>query len=603
MPIDDGRWWVLPHLPEYLLTLTRTRSFTQKCDGQRPVCGQCERAGKPEDCGYVDSQTRSRTQILEENIAQLEARIEELENPELSQALVKLHDPLGKAYEAHHRSSSSISYVPSSHSDSGPSGTTSPTGGTRSPSHPLSARDIEDISAQHAQRMLDHFFQHASLLGWFLNVTRFQHALSLPARNSNRPVPALVNAVYLWGTAILRQVTEGNPPVDESVFLRLALSEVEHGLGPSPSHQVVQFIQARVLLAAYYYLVGKAFEGRHQSDAAASLVLISGFHKIRSAQLSPTFPSYVDPIPLTLGAPRDQVEEGERINAFWTVFALDRTWAVVFGAPTVMSDSEAFGTQIDTPWPLDMETYERGWIYPNFRSGCTLRNYLEGINTGWPWETHALLAQYGKVAALFERATNVAAGWRPGMVSTYAHARTSNTLFHSPQAEIPSPNIFYSNFVSIDKRIDEFKAQMYVLENTEGMSSEIVRNVHLIQCLASAATIQLHAAFAQQNALSRNKCFTAAQEIVQANATARAHEFLVVNPMIGIVGAAAARVFIREIVTMRSEPVEHSSTPSEREMQARSGLEQLQAMMAIFAPVSALINYHFGRLQQERIGL
>ncbi|KAA1474254.1 hypothetical protein DENSPDRAFT_319494 [Dentipellis sp. KUC8613] len=575
-------------MPYYPSNLSRGKACTScrrrkmKCDGQRPVCGQCERAGKPEDCGYVDSQTRSRTQILEENIAQLEARIEELENPEVAQALVKLHDPLGKAYEAHHRSSSSISYVPSSHSDSGPSGTTSPAGGTRSPSQPLTARDIEDISAQHAQRMLDHFFPHASLLGWFLNVTRFRHALSLPARNSNRPVPALVNAVYLWGTAILRQVTEGNPPVDESVFLRLALSEIEHGLGPSPSHQVVQFIQARVLLAAYLYLVGKAFEGRHQSDAAASLVLISGFHKIRSAQLNPTFPSYVDPIPLTLGAPRDQVEEGERINAFWTVFALDRTWAVVFGAPTVMSDSEAFGTQIDTPWPLDMETYERGWIYPNFRSGCTLRNYLEGINTGWPWETHALLAQYSKVAALFERATNVASSWRP---------------------EIPSPNAFYANFVSIDKRIDEFKAQMYVLENTEGMSSDIVRSVHLIQCLASAATIQLHAAFAQQNALSRNKCFTAAQEIVQANAAARSHEFLVVNPMIGIVGAAAARVFIREIVTMRSEPVEHSSTPSEREMQARSGLEQLQAMMAIFAPVSALINYHFGRLQQERIGL
>jgi hypothetical protein len=73
----------------------------------------------------------------------------------------------------------------------------------------------------------------------------------------------------------------------------------------------------------------------------------------------PAFTSFIDQIDLTLQGPRDQIEEGERINAFWAVFFMDRCWAVAFGPPLVISDMDAPGMQIDTPWPLEMETYER----------------------------------------------------------------------------------------------------------------------------------------------------------------------------------------------------------------------------------------------------
>jgi hypothetical protein len=73
----------------------------------------------------------------------------------------------------------------------------------------------------------------------------------------------------------------------------------------------------------------------------------------------PAFTSFVDQIDFTLQEPRDQIEEGERINAFWAVFLMDRCLAVAFGPPLVISDMDAPGMQIDTPWPLEMETYER----------------------------------------------------------------------------------------------------------------------------------------------------------------------------------------------------------------------------------------------------
>ena len=68
----------------------------QKCDGKRPVCTQCDRAGRAEDCEYTIGQERSTVQILEENISRLEARIQELQNPGASDtatAAVRLHQP------------------------------------------------------------------------------------------------------------------------------------------------------------------------------------------------------------------------------------------------------------------------------------------------------------------------------------------------------------------------------------------------------------------------------------------------------------------------------------------------------------------------------
>jgi hypothetical protein len=121
----------------------------------------------------------------------------------------------------------------------------------------------------------------------------------------------------------------------------------------------LQVIQAKVLLVGYLFRIGHFPTALHEAHSASSLAVACGLHKIRTAQPIPAFTSFIDRIDLTLQEPRDQIEEGERINAFWAVFFMDRCLAVIFGPPLVISDMDAPGMQIDTPWPLEMETYER----------------------------------------------------------------------------------------------------------------------------------------------------------------------------------------------------------------------------------------------------
>ena len=126
-----------------------------------------------------------------------------------------------------------------------------------------------------------------------------------------------------------------------------------------PSHRILQTIQTYILLATYLFVTGNYLEGRQYCNFAASLVMSCGLQKIRTEQLDRGFPTSIDAIDLTLPEPHDQIEEGERINAFWTTFLMDRCWAIALQTPTIISDSDVYGAQIDTPWPLEMETYER----------------------------------------------------------------------------------------------------------------------------------------------------------------------------------------------------------------------------------------------------
>lgn len=83
------------------------------------MCGPCVRSSRIEDCEYTDAQGRSRTQLLEENIARLESRIRELENPEENISTVTLHDP----YQSPQGSPSSLVLtVPNERSPSSASG-------------------------------------------------------------------------------------------------------------------------------------------------------------------------------------------------------------------------------------------------------------------------------------------------------------------------------------------------------------------------------------------------------------------------------------------------------------------------------------------------
>jgi len=205
--------------------------------------------------------------------------------------------------------------------------------------------------------------------------------------------------------------------------------------------------------------------------------------------------------------------------------------------------------------------------------------FFSGMNNGWPWENQNPLTQLSKAAALFERAARLAATWRP---------------------EIQNIGSFYSDFVAVDQRIDEFKSQLTPIDR---VSSHNVPLVHLAYCLSNGATLQLHATFSSQNTASRAKCLSAATAIVRANQAAHVQESAYTSPILGSLWAASGRVIVNEIIARRSFHAEQTPSPQQRDTELRNALEQIQSVMVAHASRCALMNYYVGRLQQESAGV
>ena len=199
------------------------------------------------------------------------------------------------------------------------------------------------------------FFQHVGHLPWFLHEGRYRTSAALPTGSFDRPIPALVTVVHLWG---IKFSNSDDLAPHAPGLLAQAMSEIGHALAGALLHSAVQVIQAHVLLATYLYHAGRFVEGSVHTDAAAALAVHCSLHKIRSGTPTPRRTTFMDPISVVLPEPQDQVEEGERINGFWTSYWMSRVWAVVLGVPSPVFDVDG-ATQIDTPWPLDMEVYER----------------------------------------------------------------------------------------------------------------------------------------------------------------------------------------------------------------------------------------------------
>lgn len=205
---------------------------------------------------------------------------------------------------------------------------------------------------------LDKFLPHAAEFGFFLHVPTFQASalLPLPFGHPSRPTPALLSVAYLWGVhlgqseALLHQ---------ENAFLTRAVQHVatdQLGLHPN---RVLHTLQAHVLLAYYFFRTGRFLEAKTQTGAAVALALGSGFHKIRSASIHPPATlGLLHEAPLYLDPPQTNLEEGERINAFWAVFVLHKIITVALEPPTnVCGALEAPGIQIDVIWPLETSDY------------------------------------------------------------------------------------------------------------------------------------------------------------------------------------------------------------------------------------------------------
>lgn len=129
----------------------------------------------------------------------------------------------------------------------------------------------------------------------------------------------------------------------------------------SSDYRKLHVMQAEILLAQYFFCTGRSLEGHYHLNAAVSMALSCGMHRIRSDAGTLTRGPSPASSSLTgfsglfnLSASQDLVEESDRINLFWAIYRVDRCWSVVVGLPPLLSDNVALGTQIDTPWPVEV---------------------------------------------------------------------------------------------------------------------------------------------------------------------------------------------------------------------------------------------------------
>jgi hypothetical protein len=202
------------------------------------------------------------------------------------------------------------------------------------------------------------FLQNASQVGFFLHIALFRDALGreFPPAHPSRPSPALLSTIYLWGLHLSQSYTLRE---HERTLLSRALQHTSRSLSGSYPQLLLQTLQAEILLAYYFFRNGRFLEGKYHSSSAASLVISSGLNKIRSTRHMLSVTEFPSGRPPSLPRPRNTIDEGERINGFWAALVLDKCWSVALDSPSNFTDAEMLGTQIDTPWPLDIAGYEQ----------------------------------------------------------------------------------------------------------------------------------------------------------------------------------------------------------------------------------------------------
>ncbi|KAJ3869323.1 hypothetical protein EV359DRAFT_30445 [Lentinula novae-zelandiae] len=315
------------------------RRRKMRCDGARPICGQCRRGQRLEDCEYTDRQGQSRMEALENSIARLKARIHELENPGA---------PMGEAVVLRQPYSQTMGL-------------------------PTSERNNFDPVCSSILR-LDKFFEHAASFGFFLSADNFRASTLLPhpMGDPRRPLDSLLATVYLFGCLF-----SDNPAwqARSPEYLAQALQSTGlPGLAGNHPQKVLHTIQAEVLLANYFFSAGRLLEGRYHVSTAMSLCVGSGLNKIRSPDLMMTIDNHNDLFPKANGP----VEVGERIMAWWVTLSLDQGWAAAF---EINSYNDLIIAETETPWPLRVEDYLRGQLTPNApRSSLTVQSFLDGAN-------------------------------------------------------------------------------------------------------------------------------------------------------------------------------------------------------------------------------
>ncbi|KAJ6566550.1 hypothetical protein B0H19DRAFT_1066840 [Mycena capillaripes] len=497
----------------------------QICDAKL----KCARSKAFQDCEYEDDGPTTRKK-LEEQIATIEARIEQLQNPRELQP-VALQNP--HAASSFHSGSSM--HFPHSGLYHEPS------------SYPASV--AMGIPEAELHPLIHNFLHHSSQFGFFLDVTRFQEATM--GESGQRPTVFLLDVVHLWA---IHLSGADRFTVYEPNYLSCALRTAVDALSGTHHHNTsLHTIQAEVLLSHYFLRNMRFLEGKYHITAAVSLAISSRFHRIRSGDSN----SYAGQGPLgsvsrRLPSPRNATGEVERINAFWTVLTLDNCWTTADGSPSNISYT-AVDARIDTPWPLDINA--PGFqILPESSIG-TVINFLANR----PDSAVSVAALHAKAAILFEQAARLASRYRPNM--------NNEEL-----------NQFYRSFNSIDTLIEGFKTAL------PAVHLHPTRQMLRIYSLVHVATIQLHNPFVVDVEPSRVRVLDSARAVVTALTQMPVNEFLLIDPIMGTLFMATCQAFITELQRFRRHrPRPWNGRVPQEESALTNAIDTVLAAMNVFA--------------------
>lgn len=513
-----------------------------KCDCAHPVCSQCVRFGRERDCEYSEKDQKTRTELLEEQIAVLKARVIELEDAPGGGG--------GGGGGTTSRSSDFASW-PGLFDDTDfadlaiPVQNTGQSGGSPGSSPDLTpmSRSIPTISE--AQTLIDAFLPCVQEVGFFLDTTRFlsrvaPHLSGVPSMLCTYAAPfdaiddsgPLLSAVYLWGAAL---AADEDLKARQSTFLARAEQQLADA-GPShaahaPRPSVLHTIQAHVLLANYLFNAGHFADGRRHTAAAVALVLAHRLHKVRSPRPRDRAHmglAHAAAAELALRPPVDLVEEGERTHAFWQVFVLDKTWAAVLGCPSLLVADGSPAAEIDTPWPLAAEQYRDGSIPPDYgSSGQTLQNFMSA-HDNLSGSRLSPLGCRARAAALLYRA-----GWYASTCSADPLARERHAM----------------SFEATDNLLDKFILSLPSLEVTcTQLPPEVHRHLAVTHCIARFAVVQLHYPFFEDELKSGAKIMAACKAIIAAVETIPAPMLAHADPLLPVILTTPPQMITTELV-------------------------------------------------------
>ncbi|KAK7059371.1 hypothetical protein R3P38DRAFT_2836062 [Favolaschia claudopus] len=575
------------------------RSLKIKCDGIKPVCGTCRKGPRHDDCEYSDGPPRSRTKALEDTVSRLEARLYELEHPESSTPPVRLYDPYGPQFPPQlspsYAGSSSRSLLdapyqvlqvlwptdyssPESHgfilsplsSPSRPS-STRPLLGNGPGNSPLGIYGSRSIAALESktseqkihETLLQIFRPHACQFGFFLSWDR----LTQPAHKSS----ALFNALYMWGAHL------SSDRQRELDFKQITLQTVDAELTPET---FIHTIQTQVLLAYYSFRTGHFLEARAHTATAVALTLGAGLHVIRSLN-HPDAPivkiQEENDQETRLQASADLVEEGERINGFWTVYMLQKNLTVALEPRSrVCGVFETAGMPIDTPWPLEMKDYAHGILTPDIHGDSTVCSFLDAGNV-FAERSSSVAAMNVKAAILFHTAVYMHGQYRPGEVQPW-----------------------WTAFGVVERLTNSLRAELLDIAQPQGQSS--TRTILFTNSLLNAATIELHSIF-ESDTMSRQSCFVAARDMFRFGG-ANPQELGHLNPMMGTLWMTACNVFIDELRRVRAALAQglcplQAVSQQEREKEILADLNAGLKVLSFFAQESLLMGHQLAKVKKS----